>query len=227
MTRWLAATRQLDLGHPRLRITALKLTQARQSLPARAVAVRDFVRKLPYETSPAARRASASELLARGRGDGIGKGVLFTALCRAAGLPARLLFVRVRARSLAGMLPWRPAATVHAIGQVHYEGRWHSTDSYVLDPVLFARAKQRLSESGLDSGFGLVHGASGEWSGLSACLQQFRAEDVIASYGAFDDLDDFEQRAPHAAAWDWRWGQPWLARLLSRPVQRLRATGAC
>jgi hypothetical protein len=232
MNPWLAATRQLDLDHPGLRITALKLTQSRQSLPARAVAVRDFVRRLPYDTAAPARHARASEVLARGRGDGIAKGVLFTAMCRAAGLPARLLFVRVRARSLAGMLPWRPRATTHAIGQVYYEGRWHSTDSYVLDPVLFAHAKQRLNESGLDSGFGLVHEASGAWDGQSPCLQQFRATDVMASYGAFHDADDFERRVGRGEpvfgdSLLQRCVQPWLARVLNRRVQRLRATGAC
>lgn len=224
---WLGATRQLDLSHPRLRITAFKLTQSCQSLPGRAVAVRDFVRRLPYAASADARRATASEVLERGCGDSISKGVLFTAMCRAAGLPARLVFVKVRTRFLAGMLNLRPRTTTHAIGQVHYDGRWHSTDSYVLDPVLFARAKERLRESGLDSGFGLAQDASGAWDGRSACFHQFSASDVIATYGAFHDIDHFERRvAASEAGWGWPWLHELAARLVNRRVRSLRAGAA-
>lgn len=224
MSDWLGATRQIDLSNPRLRITALKLTQARQSLPERAVALRDFVRRLPYAPSAEARRATASEVLELGCGDSISKGVLFTALCRAAGLPARLVFVKVRTRFLAGMLTLRPSATTHAIGQVFYEGGWHSTDSYVLDPVLFARAKERLRESGRDSGFGLGHDASSAWDGRAQCFHQFRAADVIATYGAFHDLDHFQRRvAAREAGWGWPLLQDIATRLLNRRVQSLRA----
>ena len=188
---WLCETRQLDLSHPRLRITAQKLTQKLQTRAARAAAIQDFVRRLPFCAARGLRTSRASRILERGRGDAHAKAVLFTALCRAAGLPARVQFLRVRSDFLAGILQDRPEAVVHAVAQVHVEHRWVSTDGYVVDPLLFARAKQLLQESELDSGWGIVRDASGFWDGQSACLHQFHWEDVLVTYGVFDDVRDF------------------------------------
>jgi transglutaminase-like putative cysteine protease len=222
----LAGTRQLDLAHPRLRITAQKLTQAHQTLPRRATAVQDFVRGLPFAAAARGRHRTASEVLQRGQGDCVSKGILFTALCRAAGLPARLLFVKVRTPFLQGIVERRPEAMAHAVGQVFYDGRWHSTDGYVVDPVLFACAKQRLAESGLDSGWVIVRGARGAWDGRTACLQCFTAADVVETYGAFHDVDDFRR---HIAEQEAGWGSSLLhelgAHLCNRRVQRLRRAG--
>ena len=191
MHDWLNDTRQLDLAHPRLRITAQKLTQSLQSLPARAAAIQDFVRRMPYAAAAQPACTRASRVLQRGRGDGHAKTVLFTALCRAAGLPARVQFLRVRGHSLAGILRAAPDTMTIAVAQVHVEGRWISTDGYVLDPLLFARARQLLHATELDSGWGIVRDASSYWDGKSPCLQQFRWEDVLVSYGVFDDVLDF------------------------------------
>jgi transglutaminase-like putative cysteine protease len=202
MQDWLHDTPQLDIGHPRLRITAHKLTQRLQTLPARAAALQDFVRRMPFSACRQPARTRASEVLARGAGDCHSKAVLFTALCRAAGLPARVQFLRVRSDYLAGIVPGRPEAITHAVAQVHVDGRWVSTDGYVMDPVLFVRAKQLLRDSELDSGWGLVRDASSFWDGKSPCLQQFRWEDVLVSYGVFDDVQEFVQQGlPREAQW--------------------------
>ncbi|HEX2547476.1 MAG TPA: transglutaminase family protein [Ramlibacter sp.] len=197
MQDWLHDTRQLDLAHPRLRITAHKLTQSLQTLPARAAAIQDFVRRMPFAAAVHPANTRASRVLERRHGDGAAKAVLFTALCRAAGLPARVQFLRVRAHCLAGILNDVPETMTHAVAQVHVDGRWISTDGYVLDPLLFARARQLLQQSQLDSGWGLVRDASSFWDGKSPCLQQFRWDDVVLSYGVFDDVQEFVQSGLH------------------------------
>ena len=223
MTTWLEETRQLDLSEPKLRITAQKLTQSRQCMHARAAALHEFVRRMPFVAVPDALRLTASQVLLRGQGDCHAKGVLFVALCRAAGLPARLLLVRVRTRFLAGMLDGGPDTIVHAIAQVRLGTQWVSTDGYVIDPPMFARAKYSLMTENLDSGWGIVRDARGGWDGRSSCIQQFRARDVVQTLGVFSDLDE----AVHAGA------EPalgWLehakyaigARLVNWRVARLR-----
>ncbi len=223
---WLEPTAQLDLSHPKIHITAQKLTQARQTVPARVAALHDFVRRLPFGAQADAAAVTASEVLRAGRGDCHSKGLLFVALCRAAGIPARLQFVRVRTRFLHGILDDGPQSMPHAVGQVLVGGRWLSTDGYVVDPVLFVAARQRLQAQGLDCGWGIVRDAVGRWDGSGDCLQQFRPADVAHAYGAYHDVAEFYNERSQEE------GSPsWLARLkyavgaslVNRRVQLLRS----
>lgn len=223
---WLRPTRQLDLAHPRIHITAQKLTQAKQSHAARAAAIQDFVRRMPFAASSHADAVNASEVLQSGRGDCHSKGLLFTALCRAAGLPARLLFVDVRARFLAGLLPDGPASLPHAVGQVCVEGAWRSTDGYVVDPVLFARAKDLLRDGEADCGWGIVREATGHWDGHGDCLQQFRRDDVLRVFGAFHDPAGFYGDADRAPGWLGGLKYALGARLVNRRVAQVRRANA-
>lgn len=188
---WLRETTQLDISDAKLRITAQKLTQARQSHAARAAAIHDFVRRMPFAAAADGGSRRAGEVLRDGRGDCHSKGVLFTALCRAADIPARLQFVRVKTRFMAGILPEAPPAMPHAVGQVLLDGQWLSTDGYVVDPVLFARARRLLDEFGESSGWGIIAGSRGRWDGTGDCLQQFELDDVLENYGVFHDAAHF------------------------------------
>lgn len=223
--RWLAPTRQLDLSHPKLRITAQKLTQARQTWPARAAALHDFVRRMPFAATADSAGMRASDVLIAGEGDCHSKGLLFTALCRAAGLPARLWFYTLRPHFLDGLLPRgrRPERLAHAVAQVLVEGCWVRTDGYVVDPILFAQAKHRLAETGEPCGWGLVRGAIGAWDGRSDCIHQFAPADVLAVHGPFDEPAQFHEAGGAPAT-------SWLARieyaagvhLLNRRVAEVR-----
>ena len=222
--QWLGATAQLDLDHPKVRITAQKLTQARQTHAARAAALHDFVRRLPFSTRPIDERVTASEVLRIGCGDCHSKGVLFVALCRAAGLPARLLYVQLRPRYLNGILSEVPTVMPHAVGQVFVEGRWHSTDGYVIDPALFANAKALLRESVRDCGWGIVREARGVWDGRSESLHQFRAADVLDVFGSVHDPAHFCRSGGSAPPRGWLggWRLAVRSRLVNRRVARVR-----
>lgn len=223
--RWLRPTRQLDLAHSKVHITAQKLTQARQTLPARALAIHDFVRRLPFGASPDVTGVQASDVLRQRRGDCHAKGVLFTALCRAAGLPARLNFLQVRTRFLRGILDDGPDSMAHAVGQVLLDGRWVSTDGYVVDPALFVRARSRLADEGTDGGWGIVHDAPASWDAVGSCLQQFRPQDVVHDHGYFDDPATFYAQlhtGAGAPGWVERLKYALGARLVNTRVGQLR-----
>jgi transglutaminase-like putative cysteine protease len=223
---WLRETAQLDLSEPKLRITAQKLTQSRQTLAERAAAIHAFVRRMPFSAAPAGSGVRASEVLREARGDCHSKGVLFTALCRAAELPARLLFVDVRPRFLHGILDAAPVVMPHAVGQVLVAGVWWSTDGYVVDPALFALAKQLLRDEELDCGWGVVADAHGSWDGRSHCLHQFREADVVRNWGAFDDPAQFYATCGRGSH-DWLGRMKYAlgAQLVNRRIRQLRDEG--
>jgi hypothetical protein len=223
--QWLDETLQLDLSHPKIHITAQKLTQSRQTLAERVLAIHDFVRRIPFGAFADVSHVRASDVLRSNRGDCHSKGVLFVALCRAAGFPARLNFVRLRPRFLHGILDQGPDTMAHAIGQVRVDDRWVSTDGYVVDPILFSQAKRLLRVAEVDCGWGVVAEAQPGWDGRSECLHQFRWSDVVHDYGTFDDPSEFYERLNEeegAPSWVARLKYSLGAQLVNRRVGQLR-----
>ena len=222
---WLRETAQLDLSHPKIHITALKLTQSRRTARERVCAIHDFVRRLPFGAFSDVSHVRASDVLRANRGDCHSKGVLFTALCRAAGVPARLNFVRIRPHFLYGILDDGPETMAHAVGQALIEEQWRSTDGYVVDPVLFAHAKQRLRAQSLACGWGIVQEARGTWDGEADCLHQFQPADVVHNYGAYEDPAEFYDELSQdegAPSWIARLKYAMGAQIVNRRVARLR-----
>ncbi|MEO7548321.1 MAG: transglutaminase-like domain-containing protein [Ramlibacter sp.] len=222
---WLGETPQLDLSHPKIHITAIKLTQSVHGPRDRAVAIHDFVRRIPFGAFSDVSHVRASDVLRANHGDCHSKGVLFVALCRAAQVPARLNFNRIRPRFLHGILDDGPATMAHALGQVLVEDRWLSTDGYVVDPVLFAHAKYRLRAEGVACGWGLIEGAQGTWNGQADCIHQFEGEDLVHNYGAYDDPAEFYAELSQdegAPTWIARLKYAMGTQILNRRVARLR-----
>ncbi len=222
---WLRETAQLDLSHPKVHITALKLTQSLHAPKERALAVHQFVRRIPFGAFSDVSHVRASDVMRAHRGDCHSKGVLFVALCRAAGLPARLQFVRIRSRFMHGILDEGPATMAHAIGQVMLDDRWVSTDGYVVDPGMFVQARQHLKQAGLDCGWGVRRAAPPVWNGTSDCIQQFEPADLVHNYGAYHDPAEFYEELSHdegAPSWVSRLKYALGAQLVNRRVARLR-----
>ncbi len=226
---WLLETPQLDLSHPDIHSAALQLTQSAPGARERVLAIHDFVRRVPFGAFSDVSHVRASDVLRANRGDCHSKGVLFVALCRAAGVPARLNFLRIAPRYLNGILEKRPQSLAHAVGQVLIAGRWISTDGYVVDPVLFAHAWQLLRLKQGDSGWGIVGDAKALWDGETDCLQQFAPEDVMHDYGPYDDAAEFYEALSHdqrAPSWVTRLAYALTAQLVNRRAAKLRDMAA-
>lgn len=98
-TAHLAPTDAIDTGHPA--IVAFASTHAtghsdRERAVALALAVRDQIRYDPYRLDLSPEGMRASTCLEQGYGWCVTKAVLLAAVCRAAGIPARLGFADVR-----------------------------------------------------------------------------------------------------------------------------------
>jgi hypothetical protein len=224
---WIDETQQLDLSHPKIHITALKLTQSLHTVRERACAIHDFVRRLPFGAFADVSHVRASDVLRANRGDCHSKGVLFVALCRSVEIPARLNFMRIHPRFLHGILDDGPDTMAHAVGQVLLGEQWVSTDAYVIDPVLFAHARQRLRDEDGDCGWGIVRDARALWDGAVDCIHQFRPSDVVHNYGAYNDPAEFYEELSHdegAPSWIARLKYALGAQLVNRRVARLRET---
>ncbi len=95
----LAATAIIDAHHPSVRafVDAHAGTgSARERAVALYSAVRDGIRYDPYQIDLSVPGLSASQVLANGFGWCVPKAVLLTAVCRAAGIPARIGLADVR-----------------------------------------------------------------------------------------------------------------------------------
>ncbi|MET0234550.1 MAG: transglutaminase-like domain-containing protein [Kibdelosporangium sp.] len=137
---FLSPARYIDSDHPVIRRTAAKVAPgAAPAGKARALyyEVRDSI---AYSTLPPSRAGSmadylrdpetyrASSVLAAGSGYCVSKAALYTALCRAAGIPAKIAFADVRNHHVTG---WRLREALgtnlfawHGYSEILLDGRW-------------------------------------------------------------------------------------------------------
>ena len=128
---YLSPAEYVDSDHASILRYADKLTAKLASAAERArilhEAVRDEIRYDPYVDYTDREVFRASGVLASGRGYCVGKAALYTALCRAAGIPARIGLSDVRNHLATPRLLEAVGSDVfsyHGYAEVHLDGRW-------------------------------------------------------------------------------------------------------
>lgn len=129
---FLAATEFLDTGHETVRaFTASAIGGAetdREKAKRLFAAVRDRIWYDPYSVSENPAHYRASFVLEAGRAYCVPKAVALTAVCRAAGIPARLGFADVRnhlqTEALRNLMGGTDLFVYHGYSDVYIEGRW-------------------------------------------------------------------------------------------------------
>ncbi len=186
-----------DWNHPDVAEKAKVLSIGCYSPRERFHALHEFVReRIPFGFNEKGHMAKASEVLAEGRGFSNTKTTLLLALCRAAGIPARVRFGRIRSNVLKGLVSWLPATIPHSFLEVELEGRYRPVDSYIVDRPLASAALRNLQEENRRMGYGLV--LDGAPFSLETCLdgQGFvQMGAVVEEYDTFDDPGAFFQSA--------------------------------
>ena len=129
---------------------AARLTARHHSERAKARAIFDFVRdEIVYNFAPdvkSRRDFRASHTLEMGNGFCMQKAALFTALCRASGIPARIGFQDIADYKITGPfleLMQTNQLTHHGMSAVYIDGRWLRADC-TLDRGLVHRKNYRL-----------------------------------------------------------------------------------
>lgn len=131
-TAFLGATDFLDIDHESVRAftkdTIGDASDDRGKAKRLFVAVRDQIWYDPYSVSEDPGHYRASFVLEHGRAYCVPKAVLLTAVCRAAGIPARLGFADVRnhlqTESLRALMDGSDLFVFHGYSSLHIDGRW-------------------------------------------------------------------------------------------------------
>ena len=129
---FLEATEFLDIEHEDVRAfteaTVGDASGDREKARRLFAAVRDQVWYDPYTVSADPANYRASFVLQAGRAYCVPKAVLLTAVCRAAGIPARLGFADVRnhlqTESLRKLMGGTDLFVYHGYSSLHIDGRW-------------------------------------------------------------------------------------------------------
>lgn len=150
--QFLAPTEYLDADHPLVRATAEALVSDAVSDTERVRSIYYHVRDLPYDVLASYRylaqgQHSASDVIQHGVAFCMGKASSFVALCRAAGVPARIAFQTLHSpnkeflspevRALWGSKTGRPLPW-HSLGEAYLGQRWVKLDA-TIDPPTAAR----------------------------------------------------------------------------------------
>jgi Transglutaminase-like superfamily len=200
---WLCETLQLDITSPKVRILASKLTQLLHTDRAKALAIHDHVKSLPFGCNPDFLHAKASDVIRLGYGDCHTKGLLLVALLRAVNVPARLRFVSLPTRFLAGLIDTGAHTMTHAIAEVYLNTRWVQTDTYVVDPELNREARELVLAQGHTTGYGVHVLGDQDWCGQAHARAQCTPADPdslpVVDWGVAHDLAHFYANEDHAA----------------------------
>jgi len=193
-SHWLGATALLDLEDPKLRLRVRSLTQLCKGEREKALVIYGFVKRMQLATPFKLRLRSAREVLDAGRGDAVDKATLLVAMLRAAGLPARIRYLRMRGDILRG-LTTRLRHPLRPLLEVWLQGRWVRTDTYIFDASYMAAARQRLKDEGGEWGWGIHVGGAMLWDGRDdafvGSLPPEQDPMVVGELGAWHDPQEF------------------------------------
>lgn len=140
--RYLAPTRFIDSDHADVIAAARRLTAGCTDDRERLERIYYFVRDMPYDILAAFRdlaegKSRASDVLRAGHAFCMGKASSFVALCRAAGIPARVGFQQLHCPDKPFMSEevrrlWgdRPLPR-HSLGEAYLDGRWLKLDATI------------------------------------------------------------------------------------------------
>jgi hypothetical protein len=226
--RWLSCGELLDLEDPKLRLRAQALTQLCKTEREKALAIYGFVKRLLFAKTLKMRLRSAREVMDAGRGDADDKATLFIALLRAADIPARIRFIKLRGEILRGLTSG-VASAARPVAEIWLGGRWLRTDTYIFDAAYMAAARQRLKARDWEWGYGIHRDGNVIWSGSKdALLGGGPIENdpmLIADLGCFNDPQELmsspewrseHPRLPRAVQWNV------LAPMMEKVVRELR-----
>ncbi len=217
--RWLRASAQLDTMDPSLRSRMVGLTQTLHDDVAKAVAIHNFVKSLPFGCVADYTELTASRVLKLGYGDCFAKGILMVGMLRVAGIPARLRFVSLPVRFLRGLVDIDDDSIMHSMAEVLLDGQWRMTDSYVPDLALQFASRAQLGAERRSSGYGVHRAGAIFWDGRSDASAHYHATDAKSlpteDWGVADDPLSFYQNPAHSALrrsfasrLKWRLGAP-------------------
>ena len=227
-SEYLGSTALLTLQDSRLRLRARSITQLCKTDRERAMALHNYVKKLPFERPLKFRLRTAREVMDAGRGDATDKSTLLVAMLRRCRIPARIRYVELNGEILRGLTSRVPRAP-RAVVEIWLHSRWVRTDTYIFDASYIAAARQRLKDQDWEWGYGIHRNGQSIWNGTDdAFLGGYRTEQdpmVVRTLGIFHDplqfvsTDEFRRNFVGASGLHWNL----LSLLMRKAMRQLRA----
>lgn len=224
--------RYCDSSHPRIRQLAFELAQKGEREEERFEHLFYYVRDhVLFGFPPAFDQDTASDTLIRGIGYCNTKSPLLVALCRAAGIPARLHTGLIDIRIMEGIIPsWAirmlPAYVSHMWVEVHLHDGWHPVDAHILDYRFFQAAQTFLSDPQTEIGYGIAYilpACNDAWN--SGFVQ---SNAVLEDHGTWDDAADYYASPGYVSLKWWQlMSYPILQKLCNRNIAKIRSRYAC
>lgn len=228
---YLGASPLLTLQDSRLRLRARSITQLCKTDRERAMALHNYVKKLPFERPFKFRLRTAREVLDAGAGDATDKSTLLVAMLRRCRIPARIRYVELSGEILRGLTSRMPTAP-RPVVEIWLDSRWVRTDTYIFDTGYIAAARQRLKDHDWAWGYGIHRNGQSIWNGTDdAFLGGYRTEQdplVVRTLGVFHDpmqfvsSDIFRHNFRAAAGLHWNI----VSLLMRKSLRQLRVEGS-
>ena len=183
-----------DHLHPDIQALAQRLTATADTPQEKLERCFFYVRdSIPFAFPENGDFVSAAETVKLRHGQCNTKATLLLALCRAAGLTARIHFSliskEIQKGFFTGLAYWLlPSKVSHSWIEVQIDGRWHKIDTFINDIDLFLAAKERLKALGWTTGYSVAlkdGDASASLDLESDAYQQMAA--VTDDHGVWDD----------------------------------------
>ncbi|MDX2234774.1 MAG: transglutaminase family protein [Hyphomonadaceae bacterium] len=197
---FLSPTRHINSGHRAICAVVADCCAGARTDADKARALFAFVRdEILFGFGPGFWDQKATDVLAQRRGYCNTKSTLFAALLRAAGVPARQVFVDIHVSVLHGIVDPGTPYVDHSYVEVFLNGAWRPTDAYIADPALFAAAQKRLAAEGRLMGYGVHATGANTWDGETPSFAQYNILDPrpigARTHGVYADVGDFYARA--------------------------------
>ena len=139
----------------------------------------------------------ASETIQKGFGQCNTKATLFLALCKAAGIPARihysLISREIQKGFFTGIAYWvMPKEISHSWIEVDIDGKWRRIDTFINDLPLFNAAIARLKERGWPTGYSVALGKDKPSAELNLDKEAFQQMAAVTSdHGVWDEPAEY------------------------------------
>jgi len=219
-----------DDDHPAIQARAQELTEGRLTRRDQLESLFHFVRDdIRFGFPPKWDEVKASETLKYGIGYCTTKATLFLALCKAAGIPARVHTGLISLEIMRGVFPdfaFRslPDRGGHAWLEVELDEAWWPIDAYIPDRRFFDGALERLRGSGKATGFGISLA-----KGPTSCEFNFGEKGFVQMGAVLEDHGTWEDFADYVASPAYgrmnlvqRMAYPWMARMSNRTIEGIR-----
>ena len=202
MEEFLKETEYLDFNNTKIRSTVNDLIKNAIDNKEKAILVHDFIRdKILFGFNKKFYNMKASEVLEAKKGFCNNKTALFASMLRAAGIPARIVFVDISKHILDNIVDPRTEYVDHSYTEVFLDNKWIKVDSYIVDTQLFNNSMKKLLKENKTLGYGIHKDATDKWDGEHDAFSQYVLADSknisTKEYGVFDDVKEFYQKAPN------------------------------